>query len=97
MQLFHLILCASILAGCATSRALPVLSARAATPAPPDTRVEVRHIYLFAPGQHPVRIVEREAASSTVEEVSSQAVPSREFDLRVRASREFDLRMPPHD
>lgn len=73
MHLSSFVLCTTFIAGCASHSALPVASAKAApAPASPDTGVEVRHMYLFAPGKTPLRIVEREDGPSTPQEVSSQ-------------------------
>ena len=71
MHLPIFVMCAVTLAGCASHNALPVASA-----AQPATNahqgVEVRHMYLFAPGKAPVRVVGRDDGSSTSEEVSSE-------------------------
>jgi hypothetical protein len=71
MHLSSFVLCTTLITGCASHSALPVASA-ATTPRSPDTSVEVRHMYLFAPGKSPLRIVEREDAPSAPQEVSSQ-------------------------
>jgi hypothetical protein len=73
MRLASIVLCSTLLAACATHSAVPVASAKA-VPAPSDANpgVEVRHMYLFAPGKTPVRIVERAEAPSIPVEVSSE-------------------------
>jgi hypothetical protein len=68
MRLSSFVLFGALLAGCASHVTPPVASA--ATPA--DTSVEVRHMYLFAPGKAPVRIVARDDGSSVPEELSSE-------------------------
>ncbi len=84
MQLSIFVMCAVILAGCAGHNGLPVANA-----AQPTTNaghsVEVRHMYLFAPGQAPVRIVRRDDGSSTSEEVSSE--PPNAFHDGARSAR----------
>ena len=53
--------CSILLAGCASQRVAPIASADAVTQATPLTKgsapTEVRHMYLFAPGKAPVKIV----------------------------------------
>ena len=71
MRLSYLVLCTTLIAGCASHGAPPAATA-AATSVNPDTSVEVRHMYLFAPGKNPVLIVDREDQSSEPQEVSSE-------------------------
>jgi hypothetical protein len=67
MRLVYFAWCGALLAGCAGRGAPPIASA----PAPADTSVEVRHMYLFAPGKQPVRIVERDEGPGP-QEISSE-------------------------
>lgn len=69
MQLSILVMCAVALAGCASQQVFPVAAQPAANA---SHGVEVRHMYLFAPGKAPVRIVGRDDGSSISEEVSSE-------------------------
>jgi hypothetical protein len=62
-------LCAALLVGCASSEQRPVASAPAIAK-PAAGGVEVRHMYLFAPGKLPVRIVT--SGTSSAEEVSAE-------------------------
>ena len=62
-----------LLTGCATPGALPVANAGARRPlAQPDQGIEVRHMYLFAPGKPPVKIVARQDRASPLDELSSE-------------------------
>jgi hypothetical protein len=73
MRLSCSLSCIMFLAGCASHSALPAASATgAAASVNPDTGVEVRHMYLVAPGKDPVLIVDRDDGSSTPQEVSSE-------------------------
>jgi len=73
MQLSYSVLCAALLIGCSTRTALPVASARAETPpTQPEQTLELRHMYLFAPGKPPVKLVERESNSTPLEKLSSE-------------------------
>lgn len=85
MQLSMFVLCAVVLAGCASHYGLPVAAVtQPATNA--DHGVEVRHMYLFAPGRAPVRIVRRDDGSSTSEELSSEP-PSAMLSDAARSAR----------
>lgn len=74
MRVSFLILCLASLGGCASHHAAaPVARAAApAIPTAPDTSIEVRHLYVFAPGKRPLLIVEREEASASRQEISSE-------------------------
>jgi hypothetical protein len=73
MRLSYLMLSTMLLAGCASRSGLPVATAKATPIAnDPTTSVEVRHMYLFAPGKTPVLIVDRDDGSSAPQEVSSE-------------------------
>lgn len=69
MRLSHLVLCSTLVAGCASHSVLPVASANTATTPP---AIEVRHMYLFAPGKNPVLVVDREDSPSAAVEVSTE-------------------------
>ena len=69
MRLLSLVLCSTLVAGCAGHQATPAASADTATP---PVGVEVRHMYLFAPGKNPVLVVDREDTPSAAVEVSSE-------------------------
>ncbi len=74
MRLSYLVLCTMLFAGCASHSGLPAVATASAAPIPsdPGTSVEVRHMYLFAPGKTPVLIVDRDDGSSAPQEVSSE-------------------------
>jgi len=59
MRLAAFCLCSILLAGCASQRIAPVASADSVTETAPKAApgTEVRHMYLFAPGKAPVKIV----------------------------------------
>ncbi|HEX3776253.1 MAG TPA: hypothetical protein VHV51_17395 [Polyangiaceae bacterium] len=44
------------------------MAPRTKTPAPANSAIEVRHMYLFAPGKAPVKIVMRDDGTSTQDE-----------------------------
>jgi hypothetical protein len=66
-----------LLAGCASNGVRPVASAQAPSGNPSYTGVEIRHMYLFAPGKPPVRIVSRDDGAQAPEEVSSEPPTQR--------------------
>jgi hypothetical protein len=70
MRLSFLALCSVLVAGCASHGELPVASANIQPAADAQKGVEVRHMYLFAPGKAPVKIVSRDDGSSTPEVTS---------------------------
>jgi hypothetical protein len=74
MRLSYLIVCTLLVAGCASHTAnMPVASVGpAATPLNPDKHIELRHMYLFAPGKSPVLVIGTDGAPSMPQEVSSQ-------------------------
>ena len=72
MRPLSFVLCTLLLAGCANHGAVPVASATTAAPLSPDQSIEVRHVYLFAPGKNPVLVVQRDDASSTAQAISSE-------------------------
>ena len=61
-------LCSILLAACASQRATPIASVgpvAPAAPAQPTSPTEIRHMYLFAPGKAPVKIVMLEDGTTT--------------------------------
>lgn len=73
MRVFFLMSCLALLGGCASHHGAPVARAAApVSPAAPDTSVEVRHLYVFSPGNRPLLIVEREEASAAPQEISAE-------------------------
>jgi hypothetical protein len=79
MSLPSFILSAALLVGCASGGgALPAASpTEPKAPADPGTAVEVRHMYLFAPGKAPVKVVAREGAPAMRDAVSIEPPPAR--------------------
>jgi len=71
MRLSFLVLAAALLLGCATQHTLPVASVSSPAPAPASTSIEIRHMYLFAPGKAPVKIVLRDDGTATRDEAWS--------------------------
>ena len=69
MRPLSFVSCTLLLAGCANHAAVPVASASTASP---DQSIEIRHMYLFAPGKNPVLVVQRDDSSSTPQEISSE-------------------------
>lgn len=70
MRSLLLFLCLALLSGCAVEHELAVanVAPRTKTPAPANSAIEVRHMYLFAPGKAPVKIVMRDDGTSTQDE-----------------------------
>ncbi|HEY4103697.1 MAG TPA: hypothetical protein VGM44_07385 [Polyangiaceae bacterium] len=69
-SLFSLLLSFVLLSGCAAQHAFPIASAtlRTSSPAPTGSGIEVRHMYLFAPGKAPVKIVMRDDGTAVQDE-----------------------------
>jgi len=79
MRVFGFCLCSLLLPACAAQRMTPVASAEpsvATRRSPPSPGTEVRHMYLFAPGKAPVKIVMLDDGTTT--EDRSWALPSSE-------------------